>query len=63
MQLTRSMAPLKCGRVMEVAPSLAAMSAASLHTLAMSAPVKPGVRAAIFLDKSTLSTSVFRLPK
>ena len=43
--------------------SRAAINAASLQTLAMSAPVNPGVRAANFLDKSVLSKSVFKPPR
>ena len=43
--------------------NLAAMRAASLQTLAMSAPVKPGVRADIFFANSILSTSVFSGPR
>ena len=53
----------KCLWTMDVESSLAAMRAASLHTLATSAPVKPGVRAASFRAISSLSRSVFRPPK
>ena len=56
---TRSMACSKCCFMMLVLRSRAAISAASLHTLAMSAPEKPGVWAAIFLDRSCLFISVF----
>jgi len=43
--------------------SLAAIRAASLHTLATSAPVKPGVKAANLRDKSSLFNSVLRPAK
>ncbi len=39
------------------------MIPASLQTLAMSAPVNPGVRAAILRAKAALSRSVFSPPK
>ena len=45
------------------AKSLAAIKAASLHTLATSAPVKPGVRADSLRARSSLSTSVFNPSK
>ena len=48
---------------MDSANSLAAMRAASLQTLATSAPVNPGVSAAIFRAKSSLSRSDFNPPK
>ncbi|KAK2142327.1 hypothetical protein NP493_4932g00009 [Ridgeia piscesae] len=57
---TRSMACSKCCLWILVLRSRAAISAASLHTLAMSAPEKPGVWAAIFLDRSSLFISVFK---
>ena len=60
---TRSIAASKCFRTMDSERSLAAMRAASLHTFATSAPVKPGVRAAIFFESSPLSSSVFSSPR
>ena len=61
--MTLSMAASKCLLTMDVANSRAAIRAASLHTLAMSAPVNPGVKAAIFRAKSSLTKSVFNSPK
>uniref|UniRef100_A0A1B0AG38 Uncharacterized protein n=1 Tax=Glossina pallidipes TaxID=7398 RepID=A0A1B0AG38_GLOPL len=57
--ITRSIACSKFFKIMVSFESLAAISAASLHTFAISAPVKPGVKAAILRDKSCLSKSVF----
>mmetsp|Transcript_48782 Transcript_48782/g.120999 ORF Transcript_48782/g.120999 Transcript_48782/m.120999 type:complete len:226 (-) Transcript_48782:464-1141(-) len=55
--ITRSTAASKCSHPTCVAPRRAAMSAASLHTFATSAPEKPGVRAAIFLAIVSMSPS------
>ena len=60
---TLSIAASKCFLMILGASSRAAISAASLHTLAISAPVNPGVNAANFLPKSSLSKSVFKSPK
>ena len=54
------MADLKCFISILSAPSLAAISAASLHTLAISAPVKPCVSAASCLASSGISREVVR---
>ena len=51
--MTRSTASSKCLRLTSVQSALAAMSAASLHTLAMSAPANPGVRAAMRSEKNS----------
>ena len=51
--MTLSMACSKCVNFTSVARNLAAINAASLHTLATSAPVKPGVLAASFLASSS----------
>mmetsp|Transcript_1957 Transcript_1957/g.4381 ORF Transcript_1957/g.4381 Transcript_1957/m.4381 type:complete len:211 (+) Transcript_1957:965-1597(+) len=55
--MTRSMAASKCSGVTAAASRRAAMRAASLHTLATSAPEKPGVRAASFLAVCSASPS------
>ena len=52
------MADSKCLNATPVAFSRAAIKAASLQTLATSAPENPGVLAASFLETSFLSTIV-----
>uniref|UniRef100_A0A182N998 Uncharacterized protein n=1 Tax=Anopheles dirus TaxID=7168 RepID=A0A182N998_9DIPT len=61
--ITRSIACSKCFITIDSLRSRAAIRAASLHTFAMSAPVNPGVRAAILRAKSVLSRSVLSGPK
>ena len=61
--ITRSIAASKCFLRIIGDKSRAAINAASLQTFAMSAPVNPGVRAANFLDNSTLSKSIFKSPR
>jgi len=56
--MTRSIAPSKSSSVTFSPPRLAARRAASLHTLAMSAPEKPGVSSASF---SAICSSVISL--
>lgn len=55
--ITRSIAASKCCKVTLLAPLRAAINAASLHTLAISAPEKPGVIVAIFFATSSLEPS------
>lgn len=58
--MTRSIAASKWLSSIDLAPWRAAISAASLQTLARSAPENPGVRVAIFFATSSLSISVCR---
>mmetsp|Transcript_11010 Transcript_11010/g.31097 ORF Transcript_11010/g.31097 Transcript_11010/m.31097 type:complete len:230 (+) Transcript_11010:1094-1783(+) len=57
--MTRSTASSKSLIVTAVLSVRAAMSAASLHTLAMSAPAKPGVRAAMRSEKNSTGSDNF----
>mmetsp|Transcript_18950 Transcript_18950/g.43578 ORF Transcript_18950/g.43578 Transcript_18950/m.43578 type:complete len:226 (-) Transcript_18950:1033-1710(-) len=61
--MTRSIAASKASCPMAPCLRLAAMSAASLHTLAISAPEKPGVSAAIFFAYTSASVSSLRLER
>mmetsp|Transcript_39198 Transcript_39198/g.126779 ORF Transcript_39198/g.126779 Transcript_39198/m.126779 type:complete len:226 (-) Transcript_39198:847-1524(-) len=61
--MTRSIAASKHSAVTTLSLRRAAMSAASLHTLAISAPEKPGVRAAIFWDHVSESASSLSAPR
>mmetsp|Transcript_30476 Transcript_30476/g.81988 ORF Transcript_30476/g.81988 Transcript_30476/m.81988 type:complete len:330 (-) Transcript_30476:948-1937(-) len=61
--MTRSTAWLKWVSVTASALCRAACRAASLHTLAMSAPEKPGVSAAIFRAASSRSSASLILPR
>mmetsp|Transcript_13904 Transcript_13904/g.36518 ORF Transcript_13904/g.36518 Transcript_13904/m.36518 type:complete len:226 (-) Transcript_13904:777-1454(-) len=58
--ITRSMAASKCSGSTLLASRRAAMRAASLQTLAISAPLKPGVRAESFLEVGSISPSSSR---